>query len=176
MLLCALLSAATTVSTAAEEARISETQIKAAFIYNFTKFVEWPAEAFAGKTDPIVIGILGESPLTAVLTTIVENRKVNGRSILVTNVKTAADIERLQMLFVGEEQDEPFAELRSLVAGDAILTIGESTAFAAEDGAIVFVRANGKLRFEINMTAAERARLKISAELQKLATVVKRDP
>ena len=175
-LLCAVLLTVAAASSLAQEARISETQIKAAFLYNFTKFVEWPADVFADADDPIVIGILGESPLADALSTIVENRKVNGRPIAVVNVGTPNDIERLQMLFVGKDQDQSVAALLTLVGEDSILTIGETTAFAAEDGAIVFVRESGKLRFEINMTAAERARLKISAELQKLATVVKRAP
>jgi hypothetical protein len=174
-LLCALSLFGGTVS-AEDEQLIKETEIKAAFIYNFTKFVEWPAASFPGKGEPIVIGVLGETPLAAELAVIVDNRKVNGRPIVVTSVRTADELVPVQMLFVSATEDERFGALAPAISRNALLTVGESPAFAAADGAIVFVRVNGKLRFEINMTAAERAGLKVSGELQKLAAVVKRTP
>jgi hypothetical protein len=159
-----------------EDALVSETQIKAAFIYNFTKFIEWPEESFPGKGKPIVIGILGETPLTAELGVIVTDRKVNGRPIVVKSVRTAEDLAPLQVLFVSAADDAAFGELAPAIAGNALLTVGESPGFAAANGAIVFVRLDGKLRFEINLPAAEQAGLKISGELQKLAATVKRAP
>jgi len=175
-LLLSLALAAGAASADAQAPVISESQIKAAFLYNFTKFVEWPGEVFPSKSHPIAIGILGENPLVAELQAIVENRKVNGRTIVVTNVLTAADIVSTQLLFVGTEEDARFADLKSVAQDNAVLTVGESPSFAAAGGAIFFVQHNGKLRFQINMAAAERARLKISAELQKLATAVGRTP
>jgi hypothetical protein len=160
----------------AEDALISETQIKAAFIYNFTKFIEWPDESFPAKGKPIVIGILGETPLTAELGVIVADRKVNGRPIVVASVRTAQDLETIQVLFVSAVEDAAFGELAPTIASNALLTVGESPGFAAANGAIVFVRRDGKLRFEINLGAAEQAGLKISGELQKLAAAVKRAP
>lgn len=156
------------------ETLVSETQIKAAFIYNFTKFVEWPSDAFPSKGNPITIGILGETPLAAELVVIVEGRKVNGRSIVVTAVRTPDDVASLQMLFVSAAEDASLGAFAPAIVDGALLTVGESPAFAAANGAIVFVRQNGKLRFEINMTAAEHARLKVSGELQKLAAAVRR--
>jgi hypothetical protein len=160
----------------AEDALISETQIKAAFIYNFTKFIEWPKASFPANGKPIVIGILGETPLTAELGVIVAGRQVNGRPIVVTSVRTAEDLASIQVLFVSESEDTSFGELAPAIASNALLTVGESPGFAAANGAIVFVRLDGKLRFEINLSAAEQAGLKISGQLQKLAAAVKRPP
>jgi hypothetical protein len=174
-LLCALFAFGQAAS-AEDEQLIKETEIKAAFIYNFTKFVEWPAASFPGKGEPIVIGILGETPLAAELGVIVEGRKVNGRPIVVTDVRTVDEVAPVQMLFVSATEDEQFRALAPAISTNALLTVGESPAFAAAEGAIVFVRVNGKLRFEINMTAAERAGLKVSGELQKLAAAVQRAP
>jgi hypothetical protein len=160
----------------AEDALISETQIKAAFIYNFTKFIEWPEASFPASGNPIVIGVLGETPLTAELGIIVAGRQVNGRPIVVTGVHAAEDLASLQVLFVSASEDASFGELAPAIAGNALLTVGESPGFAAANGAIVFVRIDGKLRFEINLSAAEQAGLKISGQLQKLAAAVKRPP
>jgi hypothetical protein len=158
----------------ADEILVSETQIKAAFIYNFTKFVQWPSEAFPSKETPITIGIFGETPLAAELSAIVAGRTVNGRPIVVTAVRTPEDVAPLQLLFVSAAQDASFGTLGPALMDSAVLTVGESPEFSAANGAIVFVRQNGKLRFEINMTAAKHARLKISGELQKLAAAVRR--
>jgi hypothetical protein len=155
---------------------ISESQIKAAFVYNFTKFVEWPDEAFADKSDPIVIAVLGETDVIADLEAIVAGRKVNGRSIVIRNVAVAADLAPAEVLFVPQSDDARFVELLPEIGSYALLTVGESPAFAATAGAIVFVQQDGKLRFEINIAATERARLKVSAELQKLALSVRREP
>lgn len=155
---------------------ITESQIKAAFLYNFTKFIEWPVETFVDDGNPIVIGILGESPLTADLEAIVAGRTVNGRAILVKMVQSPSDIKATQMLFVREAQDEQFGALQTFIRDSAVLTVGESRTFAAAGGAILFVQLDGKLRFEINMTSAEAAHLKVSAELQKLAASINRTP
>jgi YfiR/HmsC-like len=155
---------------------VSESQIKAAFVYNFTRFVEWPDDAFASQSEPLVIGVLGESSVTADLEAIVAGRKVNGRSIVVRSLADAAELAPADVLFVPQADDTRFVELLPAIQGSAVLTVGESPAFAAAAGAIVFVQQDGKLRFEINIAAAERARLKVSAELQKLALSVRREP
>jgi hypothetical protein len=171
-----LLALAAGDAVASDPPVLSGTQIQAAFIYNFTKFVEWPAHAFANRTQPIVIGILGTSPLTDELTTIVEGRKVNGRPILVRTVADGEDLEPAQVLFVGAAEDARFAALQPLLDQAPILTVGESEGFAAAGGAFRFVQHEDKLRFEINMASVEQSGLKVSGELQKLAIAVRRAP
>jgi hypothetical protein len=158
---------------AADTPTISGSQIKAAFLYNFTKFVAWPAERFDGGRDSIVIGVMGDSLLAAELESIVEDRRVNGRTILVREVHAEDELESVHVLFVGAAEDARFAAVRPGIEGAAILTVGETPAFAGAGGVISFVSAGSKLRFEIDMIAAGRARLKISAQLQELATAVK---
>jgi hypothetical protein len=155
---------------------VSESQIKAAFLYNFTRFVEWPEEGFAGKNAPIVIGVLGETSLSADLRTIVSGRKVNGRPIEVRDFDDPADAAGAQVLFVSADEDARLPELHAAIANGGVLTVGESAQFVAAGGAIAFVQQTGKLRFQINVAAAERSHVKISAELQKLAIVVRDGP
>jgi hypothetical protein len=174
---CALLATfvlATDAVTGAEV--LSEAQIKAAFLYNFTRFVEWPEGAFAGPQDPLVIGVLGEDALAADLQAIVVGRRVNGRAIVVRNVEDESDAAVAQVLFVSAAVDARLDALHDSLADRAVLTVGESSAFASSGGVILFVERAGKLRFEINMAAAARARVKVSAELQKLAAAVRSAP
>jgi hypothetical protein len=153
-----------------------ECEIKAAFLYNFTKFVDWPAQTFANADAPIVIGVLGDSPCLQALERLVKDRKVNGRTIVVRRIASADEARVTHMLFVGSERETQFAALEPALHSLPVLTVGESPGFATLGGAIDFVPQGDKIRFEINIDAAEQAGLKISAQLQKLATVVHRSP
>jgi hypothetical protein len=160
----------------AADARVpsaDEWQIKSAFIYNFTKFVEWPSTALGSPSQPIVIGVLGEQSLAEQLAGIVAGRNVNGRSIEVRPVRTAAEARATQLLFVTAAQESRYAGMRSELADSPVLTVGETPSFSVT-GAIGFVQDGEKLRFEINVDIAERAHLKISSQLQKLAAVIRR--
>ena len=151
-----------------------EYQLKAAFLYNFTKFIEWPPERFETAGSPMVIGVLGVNPFGDDLEKIVEGRTVNGRAIQVKFLPSAAEVGAVHLLFVpaGEETLLPASAWQHT----AIVTVGESPDLAARGGMIIFTQVAGKLRFEINLVAAERNGLKISAQLLKLATVVRRQP
>ena len=153
----------------AAEAIPKEYKLKAAFIYNFAKFVEWPAAAFPDTASPIVIGVLGRNPFGDELLNAVKNRKINGRSIHIRQVSTAAEASRTQVLFVSAGEERNFGALKNSL-GAGVLSVGESAAFASQGGTINFSLVEDKLRFEINMAAAHRSQLKISAQLLKLAT------
>lgn len=149
-----------------------EHQLKAAFLFNFTKFIEWPALSFSSANDPIVIGVFGDGPFVVELAQVVNDRQVNGRGIVVKRVETAAEARSAHLLFVSAGEDGHFDELRLAIQGSPILTVGESPSFAQAGGTINFVVEDDKVRFEINMDSAERAGLRISAQLQKLAKLI----
>jgi hypothetical protein len=153
-----------------------EYQIKAAFLYNIPKFVEWPATSFATASDPIVIGIFGNSPFGDQLEIIVKDRKINGRDIVVRHITMVEDVKTLHLLFLSAADDKQFAAIKAVIQHSAVLTVGESSAFADAGGTVNFVLVGDKVRFEINMAAAELAGLKISSQLQKLATTIRRSP
>jgi hypothetical protein len=150
-----------------------EWQIKSAFIYNFTKFVEWPESALATASQPIVIGVLGDQALAEKLGAVVAGRNVNGRSIEVKSVRTAAEARATQVLFVTAAEESRYAAMRSELATSPVLTVGETPSFSVT-GAIGFVQHGERLRFEINIDIAERSQLKISSQLQKLAAAIRR--
>jgi hypothetical protein len=153
-----------------------EYQVKAAFLYNFTKFVEWPKECFASPEDPIVICILGSNPFGEALETAVHERKVNGRPLVVQRVQTPGELTRASVLFVGAGEEVRLGRDLKAIHAAGILTVGETERFTAIGGVVTFKTIDDKVRFEINAAAAESARLKISAQLQKLATAVRRQP
>lgn len=153
-----------------------EYQIKAAFVLNFAKFLEWPAEHFTDDSQPIAIGVIGDTPLATELEKIVRDRKVRGRTVTVTSAKSGEEVSQVHMLFVGAGQSATFAHVREQAQNGSVLTIGESPEFAAAGGIITFTIEGDKVRFAINMIAAEQAHLKISAQLQQLATSVRRRP
>lgn len=171
LLLALLLLGQRTVAADAPIGR--EYEIKAAFLYNIPKFVEWPPDSFADAGAPLFICVLGQSPLTNQLQLII-GRKINGRSLMVKQVETVEQAKACHLLFVGSDESQRFSLMHEELRDSAVLTVGESAAFVAAGGGIRFVPVGDKLSFEINMASAERARLKISSQLQKLATSIRR--
>jgi YfiR/HmsC-like len=153
-----------------------EDQIKAAFVYNFTKFIEWPSTSFADANAAIVIGVLGDSPMAAVLDVVVRDRKVNGRPIIVRTIQGAADAASTHVLFVSEAGSARWAQLQAVIETQPVVTVGESPSSAQTGCTINFIVQGDKLHFVINMVAAEQSGVKISAQLQKLAAAVQRVP
>jgi len=161
-------------SSARAEPVPKEYQLKAAFLYNFSKFVQWPPDRFADETSPIVIAVLGQSPFGDELNRLVRERLVNGRAIEVRPISSVADIPRAHILFVPAGA-EPLLNAGPLVA-PGVLTVGESAGFAARGGIIRFILVEEKVRFEIDQGSAKRAGLKLSGQLLKLATIIRKSP
>jgi hypothetical protein len=149
-----------------------EYQIKAAFLFNFTKFVEWPPGHFVVPNRPIAIGILGENPFGENLERIVRNRKVNGRTIVVKAVATPAEAADVDVLFAPAGEEPRLKAMVATLEENGVLTVGETSNFAALGGIIDFTLEGDRVRFSINLKSAERARLKLSAQLLKLAAIV----
>lgn len=153
----------------AQEPVSKEYQIKAAYLYNFTKFVQWPAQRFAGDQAPLIIGIFGRNPFGGELQAIARDHKINGRPIVIRPVRTAAEAAAVHLLFFSATEDDHVTEILAGLKGAGVLTVGESEKFFAAGGMIRFVREGDKVRFEINAAAAGQGGLKISAQLLKLA-------
>jgi len=151
-----------------------EYQVKAAFLYNFTKFVEWPPARFADAQRPIVIGIVGRNPFGDELAKITGGRKINGRDIVIRLVASEAEVLSADLIFVSVGEEEHLPDLTGTLQQAGILTVGESPRFAAAGGMITFVLERDKIRFQINQAASEQAGLKINAQLLKLAITVQR--
>jgi hypothetical protein len=148
----------------------TEYQVKAAFLLNFTKFIEWPAAAFETPAAPIAICILGDDPFGSALDQFVAGEVVNGRKVTVERIKHAPPPKACQVLFTARSEKDAARSLLGL--GMGTLTVGESEAFVRDGGMIAFVVEDRRVRFEINQTAAQSAGLKLSSRLLNVAKSV----
>ena len=158
-----------------ESSDSSEYLIKAGFIYNFAKLVEWPTTAFAQAESPIVIGILGDDPFGATLDRIVADKKINGRGFAVKRLKWTKELKDLRdcnILFVSSSEKEHMDGVVDAIKWLPILTIGDVPGFARRGGIMNFTLEDNKIRFEVNVEAAKRADLTISSRLLTLARIV----
>ncbi len=152
----------------AETDRFSENDIKAAYLYNFAKFVEWPAASFNTPNAPIILCILGSPPFDKALKTI-QNKPVRDRLLLIRHCRNIEDLEGCHMLFVSDSEKENMAAILSRVKNQPILTISDIDGFVNSGGIIKFIRSGNKIRFEVNVGAAEKASIKISSRMLKIA-------
>jgi hypothetical protein len=159
----------------AESEPLSEYQIKAGFLFNFTKFVEWPSDAFLDSSVPIVLGVVGENPVTNLVTEAAAGKAVNGRAVIVKRFKEEQDLRGCQILFVSSSEEKHIAQILEKLRGSSVLTVGEANGFAQSGGVINFLVEGNKVRLELNLEAAARARLKISAKVIAVARLVKGD-
>jgi hypothetical protein len=146
-----------------------EYHVKAAFLYNFAKFVEWPPDAIAPEMR---VCVFGGDPFGRALPETLAGKSVSERPLTVAYPATVRQLSDCHVLFVGASEDHELPRLLPSLAGTGVLTVGESDEFARQGGIITFRRERSKVRFEINETAAERAGLRISSQLLKLATRV----
>ena len=147
----------------------TEYQIKAAFVFNFAKFVEWPASAFLNTNSPIILGILGDNPFGDDLANAVHNKKLNNRSLAVVHYLRPAEVTNCQLLFISNSEKENLAQIFNTLRDKSVLTVGEMDHFTEAGGMINFVQEGTKMRFQINEVAAKSAGLKISSKLMRLA-------
>jgi YfiR/HmsC-like len=151
----------------------SEYQIKAAFLYNFAKFVEWPPAVSPGANDPMEICVVGEDPFGNTLNQSIEGKTVSGHKLMIRRLKPAQDMKGCQVAFISSSEKSHLPSVLESLKGGGVLTVGETEGFAALGGVINFTMENDKVRFEINLDAAGRAGLKISSKLLLLARIVK---
>jgi hypothetical protein len=151
-----------------------EPEIKAAYLYNFGRYVEWPAEsAAAGTSGAFVIGVVGDTPVLTPLRTIAATKKVGGRPITLIEMKGEADYRPCQLLFVPAGQDPEVVKAIVKKSREApTLVVGEEEGFALKHGHIGFYTEQNNMKFEINGAGAERSGLKISSKLLTLGRIV----
>lgn len=150
-----------------------EYQLKAAFLYNFTRFVEWP-NAKLPSGEPFVIGLWQTNPFGRDLEATIGDRTTHGRKIVVRTCASLDEARRTHVLFIGAGETAALKETVGELHASHVLTVGESRAFANASGIITFSLEGDKLRFEINLDSGDDAKLKLSAQLLKLATGVRR--
>jgi hypothetical protein len=155
------------------EPSLTKYQIEALFLFNFAKYVDWPADAFTNAAAPIAIGIMGTDPFGDNLQHTIEGKTVNGRPFVIKHLTSDSDVSGCQILFIRDleasREDEILDKARAL----PVLTVAEAQPSTRNGSTINFVLKNGNVRLEINLAAAKKAGLTISSRLLAVADVVK---
>jgi len=151
-----------------------EYAVKAAFIYNFTQFITWPADAFTSADAPFIVAIVGNDPFKGAMDRAMEGKSAGGRPITVKHFASADQIGPCHLLFVPAEMDDSLSQIMDKTHNHPVLTVGESDRFSPAGGGMRFYIEDGKVRFEIDPDVIDAARLKVSAKLMKLARIWKR--
>lgn len=148
-----------------------EYQVKAAFLYQFIKFIEWPPQAFRTGHDKVIIGVLGEGPMDRAVAA-VQGKKAKGRAVAIARYKTVADLDHCHVLFISSSMDDQLPSILKRLKGWSTLTVGDVEGSTRRGTMINFITVEDTIRFEVNVGAAKRANLRISSELLGLAHAV----
>lgn len=150
----------------------SEYQVKAAYIFNFARFVEWPAGSFEPGT-PITLCLLGDDPFGADLEQTIGHKMVGGREFIVRRSSRLQELTGCHILFIGSSEKGRLSQILPSLGVARVLTVSETEEFVERGGMINFSLEESRVRLEINVDAAERAGLQISSKLLKVARVVR---
>jgi hypothetical protein len=160
--------------TYAATAPSKEYALKAAFLFNFIQFVDWPDSAFPDPKAPFRIGVLGDDPFGGALEDITHGEEIKGRPLVIVRAQEITALADCQLVFFGKSENRRRALLQQLES-HPVLTVGERDGFTRQGGVISFYTEGKKVRFEINPAAARRAGLKISSELLGLGKLTPDD-
>lgn len=149
--------------------------VKAVYLYNFGRFVEWPAN-IAAKSDSFKVCVLGQDPFGPALDTALAGETIGGKSVAARRISTPQEAASCQILFMSAAEDSQLNKIMEALGNGAVLTVSDIPQFSRRGGMIQFVLEGKNVRFEVNLTAVQRAGLTLSSELLKVATTVRRNP
>lgn len=164
--------------SAENNAGVSEYQLKGAFLYNFTKFIDWPTNAFPSPDAPLVIGIVGDDPFGKTMDDLVRNDVIRNHPLVIKRLRAGDDLRTCHILFISRSETRRLPQLLDQLKGSPVLTVGDMGGFAEQGGMINLQVMEKTMRLEINQTIATEAGLQISSKLLKLSRIVNqsRDP
>ena len=152
----------------------SEYQIKAVFLFNFTQFVDWPAEAFPRQDAPFVIGVLGEDPFGSQLDDVVRGEHADGRALVIERYRNVGEIRYCNILFIGRTETAHLGEILAALKGRSILTVSDADPAGPRGVMIRLVNENNRIRLRIDVATAKAGNLTISSKLLRPAEIVGR--
>ena len=168
----ALLSLSSVLRAAPAGGGSSEYAVKAAFLYHFAQFVEWPERAFKAEDSPLVYCTVGADPFQGALDTSLSGKVIGKHPVQVRHLRQPQEAHQCQVVFIGEEERKSLTAVLASTKDSPVLVVGESEGFVGSGGMIGFCLEENKIRFDINLEGAEKAGLKISAKLLSLAKTV----
>ena len=149
--------------------KASEYQVKAAFLFNFTKFLDWPPATMGQADEPFVIGVLGTDPFGSYLDETIAGEKIMEHPMIIKRFSTVEQIDRCHILFINEPRKT--TEVLNALKGKSILTVSDDSHFCRNGGIIRFYTENESIHLEINIQAAKAANLAVSSKLLRIAKI-----
>ncbi len=149
----------------------SADEVKAAFLFNFAKFVEWPVDAAPSGT-PLVMGVLGNDGVEESLRAVTRGKSIDRHQLSVKRLTNNDEVTRVHLLFLGLSDRARLADVLKRVDGVSVLTVSDVDRFCQSGGVIALAMEDSRVRFDVNLDAAERGRLKLSSKLLSLARTV----
>ena len=174
---CAALLCAAWMSPARAQANPSvEYQVKAAFLLNFAKFIDWPASAFRDEKAPITVCVFGHDPFGNALDDMMRGKNINNRELLARRINELPELKSCQLVFVSEKEERRLPEILNSEKSASALVVGEGEDFAESGGSVQLFLENNRMRFAVNVDAVQRSRLTVSSKLLALAKIVHDKP
>ena len=170
--ICALLAAPI---LCAQQPKPSEYQVKATYLFNFGKFVKWPAAAAAGKSDSFAVCVLGQDPFGPILDATLAGEALDGKPVVLKRIPQPQDAMDCRILFISATEEKRLKEILTTLDEAGVLTVSDMPRFTQRGGIIQFIFEGERIRFEINLESAESAKLVLSSELLKVAASVKKN-
>jgi hypothetical protein len=154
----------------------SEYQVKAVFLFNFSRFVDWPPRSLNSPTEPFVIGVLGADPFSSLLDEAVRNEHVSGHPLIVKRFNRLDELGDCQILFIDRSESSRLDGILKTLDHRSILTVSEIDGAAQHGVMVEFVTSNNRIGLKIDVDAARAAGLSISSKLLRLADIVNPTP
>jgi len=164
-----------TLSLSAQKSKPKEFEVKATYLYNFARFVEWPATAAAAKGNSFAICVLGQDPFGPALDVIVAGETIDGKAVSAKRIMKPQDAVSCRVLYISSSEDGRLKEIFTALDKAGVLTVSDIPQFSQRRRMIQSVEESNKTRFEVNLDSAEGAGLSLSSELLKVATTVRRN-
>jgi hypothetical protein len=150
-----------------------EFKVKAAYLFNFAKFIEWPPASFKDDKDPVVFAVAGKDPFGPILDETLRGKSVGGHPVVIRRFPTVEDIGACHLLFVSASLKDEWKKVAQRIRGCPVVTVSEGEEFTRAGGMFRFFFDDGRVRFEVNLEAAKRAGLSVSARLIQVGVVLK---
>jgi hypothetical protein len=159
----------------AQQLKPNEYQVKATYLYNFGRFVRWPDTVPGGKGDSFSVCVIGRDPFGSVLDSTLAGEALDGKPVVLRRISKPQDAGECRILFISSREEKHLNEILTALDQSGVLTVSDMPGFTRRGGMIQFVLEGDRVRFEINLTSTDSARLTVSSELLKVAASVKRN-
>ena len=163
-------------SSQGQHAKPTEYEVKATYLYSFSKFVDWPARANQSQSDTFAICVLGQDPFGPALDGILSEETVAGKKAVARRIPTPQDALNCRVLFISASENSRLKQILAALHDASVLTVSDLPQFTQRGGMVQFIPEGNRIRFEVNLATAEHAGLTLSSELLKVAMNVRRSP